>query len=88
MIDTSDIGAFLGLHVGKGEHHGTALTPAGTKALDERLPDSEPKPREVFARLQAKHGTMLVVVDQRASIGAPPPAVARDAGCEVACLPD
>ena len=87
MIDTSDIGAFLGLDVGKGEHHATALTPAGKKALDKRLPNSEPKLREVFAKLQAKHGTVLVVVDQPASIGALPLAVARDAGCKVAYLP-
>ncbi|MFE3599033.1 IS110 family transposase [Streptomyces sp. NPDC059142] len=87
MIDTSDIGAFLGLDVGKGEHHATALTPAGKKALDKRLPNSEPKLREVFAKLIAKHGTVLVVVDQPASIGALPLAVARDAGCKVAYLP-
>ncbi|MFF0078705.1 IS110 family transposase [Streptomyces canus] len=87
MIDTSDIGAFLGLDVGKGEHHATALTPAGKKAFDKRLPNSEPKLREVFAKLIAKHGTVLVVVDQPASIGALPLAVARDAGCRVAYLP-
>ncbi|MEU9457195.1 IS110 family transposase [Streptomyces sp. NPDC048277] len=87
MIDTSDIGAFLGLDVGKGEHHATALTPAGKKAFDRRLPNSEPKLREVFAKLIAKHGTVLVVVDQPASIGALPLAVARDAGCKVAYLP-
>ncbi|MFJ8391126.1 IS110 family transposase [Streptomyces sp. NPDC094438] len=87
MIDTSDIGAFLGLDVGKGEHHATALTPAGKKAFDKRLPNSEPKLGEVFAKLIAKHGTVLVVVDQPASIGALPLAVAHDAGCQVAYLP-
>ncbi|MEY9969267.1 transposase [Streptacidiphilus sp. MAP12-16] len=87
MIDTSDIGAFLGLDVGKGEHHATAVTPAGKKAFDRRLPNSEPKLREVFGKLQAKHGTVLVVVDQPASIGALPLAVARDMGCPVAYLP-
>ncbi|MEU0358092.1 IS110 family transposase [Streptomyces cyaneofuscatus] len=87
MIDTSDIGAFLGLDVGKGEHHATALTSVGKKALDRRLPNSEPKLREVFAKLIAKHGTVLVVVDQPASLGALPLAVARDAGCKVAYLP-
>lgn len=49
--------------------------------------DSDPKPREVFAKLIAKHGTVVVVVDQPASIGALPLAVARDAGCQVAYLP-
>lgn len=87
MIDVSDIGAFLGLDVGKGEHHATAVTPAGKKAFDKRLPNSEPKLREVFAKLRAKHGAVLVVVDQPASIGALPLAVARDMGCPVAYLP-
>ncbi|MBO8203535.1 IS110 family transposase [Streptomyces smyrnaeus] len=87
MIDTSDIGVFLGLDVGKGEHHATAVTPAGEKAFDKRLPNSEPKLRELFDKLTAKHGLVLVVVDQPASIGALPLAVARDAGCQVAYLP-
>ena len=87
MIDTGDIDVFLGLDVGKGEHHATAVTPAGKKAFDRRLPNTEPKLRELFARLQAKHGTVLVVVDQPASIGALPLAVARAMGCPVAYLP-
>lgn len=68
MIDTSDIGVFLGLDVGKGEHHATAVTPAGKKAFDKRLPNSEPKLRELFDKLTTKHGLVLVVVDQPASI--------------------
>ncbi|MEV0495597.1 IS110 family transposase [Streptomyces atratus] len=81
------IDVYLGLDVGKGEHHATALTPAGKTVLDKRLPNTEPKLREVFAKLQAKHGTVLVVVDQPASIGALPLAVARALGCHVAYLP-
>lgn len=87
MIDTGDIDVFLGLDVGKGEHHATAVTPTGKKAFDKRLPNTEPEFRELFAKLQAKHGTVLVVVDQPASIGALPLAVARDMGCPVAYLP-
>ncbi|MFE4874617.1 IS110 family transposase [Streptomyces sp. NPDC056682] len=87
VIDISNIDLFLGLDVGKGEHHATAITPASKKAFDKRLPNSEPRLREVFGRLQAKHGTVLVVVDQPATIGALPLAVARDMGCEVAYLP-
>ncbi|MEU3558568.1 IS110 family transposase [Kitasatospora sp. NPDC006786] len=75
------------MDVGKGEHHATALTPAGKRVFDKRLPNTEPKLREVFSKLQAKHGTVLVVVDQPASIGALPLAVARDTGCRVAYLP-
>ncbi len=87
VIDISDIGVFLGLDVGKGEHHATAVTPTGKKTFDKRLPNNEPKLRELFAKLQAKHGTVLVVVDQPASIGALPIAVARDMRCQVAYLP-
>lgn len=87
VIDTGDIDVFLGLDVGKGEHHATAVTPAGKKAFDKRLPNTEPKLRELFAKLQAKHATVLVVVDQPASIGALPLAVARDMGCPVAYPP-
>ncbi len=87
MIDTSEIGAFLGLDVGKGEQHATAVTPTGKKAFDKRLPNSKPKLREVFAKLRSKHGTVLAIVDQPASIGALPIAVARDMGCQVAYLP-
>lgn len=37
MYDTSGIGVFLGLDVGKGEHHGHGLTPAATRVFDKRL---------------------------------------------------
>ncbi|MBB5934383.1 hypothetical protein FHS42_001409 [Streptomyces zagrosensis] len=68
MIDTGDIDVHLGLDVGKGEHHATAVNPAGKKVFDKRLPNTEPKLRELFDKLTAKHGTVLVVVDQPASI--------------------
>jgi hypothetical protein len=87
VIDTGGIDVYLGLDVGKGEHHATAVTPAGKKAFDKRLPNTEPKLRELFAKLKAKHGTVLVVVDQPASIGALPLTVARDMGCPVTYLP-
>ncbi|MEU3260318.1 IS110 family transposase [Streptomyces albidoflavus] len=72
MFDTTEVGVFLGLDVGKIAHHAQGLTPAGKK---------------VFDKLAAKFGTVLVIVDQPASIGAQPLAVARDAGCRVAYLP-
>ena len=87
MYDTSSIGVFLGLDVGKGEHHGRGLSPAGKKDYDKRLPNSEPKLRAVFDKLKTKFGTVLVIVDQPANIGALPLTVARDCGCEVAYLP-
>ncbi|MEU9198211.1 IS110 family transposase, partial [Streptomyces hundungensis] len=87
MFEIEDVGVFLGLDVGKSTHHGHGLTPAGKKVLDKPLPNSEPKLRAVFDKLAAKFGTVLVIVDQPASIGALPLTVARDAGCKVACLP-
>lgn len=87
MVEPNEIGAFVGLDVGKGEHHARAVTPNGKKVLDKRLPNNEAKLRAIVDKLQAKHGTVLVVVDQPASIGALPLAVARDAGCQVAYLP-
>ncbi|MFD4975296.1 transposase [Streptomyces sp. NPDC058424] len=87
MFDTSSVGVFLGMDVGKSAHHGHGLTPAGKKVFDKTMPNSEPKLRAVFDKLIAKFGTVLVIVDQPASIGALPLTVARDAGCQVAYLP-
>lgn len=61
-----------------------SLSPlAGKKVFDKPLPNSEPKLRAVFDKFAAKFGTVLVVVDQLASIGALPLTVASDAGCKV-----
>ncbi|MEE4492801.1 IS110 family transposase [Streptomyces sp. BE230] len=87
MFEIEDVGVFLGLDVGKSAHHGHGLTPTGKKVFDKPLPNSEPKLRAVFDKLTAKFGTVLVIVDQPASIGALPLTVARDAGCRVAYLP-
>jgi hypothetical protein len=87
VTDESGVGVYLGLDVGKGGHHAAAVNRAGKKVFDKPLPNSEPRLRELFDELQAKHGTVLMVVDQPASIGALPLAAARDAGCQVAYLP-
>lgn len=84
--DLAEIAVYLGLDVGKGEHHAVALIPAGKTLHDKALPNSEPKLRALFTKL-ARHGQILVVVDQPASIGALPVTVARDSGCTVAYLP-
>jgi transposase len=87
VISTDGMGVFLGLDVGKQTHHGHGLTPAGKTVFDKALPNSEPKLRAVFDKLMGKFGTVLVVVDQPASIGALPLTVAPAAGCQVAYLP-
>ena len=83
---SSEYAVFLGLDVGKGEHHACALDPAGKKLHDKPLPNDEQRLRALFSQL-SKHGKVLVVVDQPASIGALPVAVARASGCQVAYLP-
>ena len=77
---------FVGLDVGKGEHHACALDPGGKRLHDKALPNDEAALRTVLAGLGA-HGRVLLVVDQPASIGALAIAVARDMGIEVAYLP-
>jgi hypothetical protein len=69
MHHNGELDVYLGLDVGKGEHHGTAITPAGKRVFDKPLPNSEPRLRELFTKLQARHGTVLVVVDQRPRSG-------------------
>jgi transposase len=83
---SSGYDVFCGLDVGKGVHHAVALDLGGSRLHDGELPQDERRLRELFVALQG-HGRVLVVVDQPATIGALPIAVARDVGCEVAYLP-
>ncbi len=79
-------GVYLGLDVGKGDHHAVGLAPDGKRLHDAPLPNTEARLRQLFDKL-ARHGRILVVVDQPASIGALPIAVARACGHQVAYLP-
>jgi transposase len=81
-----DYQVFLGLDVGKDGHHAVALNRDGKRLHDATLVNTEAKLRQVFDKL-ARHGRVLVVVDQPASIGALPVAVARACGHQVAYLP-
>ncbi|MEU1544073.1 IS110 family transposase [Actinacidiphila glaucinigra] len=87
MVDTVDVDLFLGLDLGKEFHHAHGLTRQGKTVHDRRLPNTEPRLRELFEKLVAKFGAVLVVVDQVANIGALPIAAARASGCRVAYLP-
>jgi transposase len=81
-----EYGVFLGLDVGKSDHHAVALNPAGKRLHDAALPNTEAGLRKLFDKL-ARHGRILAVVDQPSSIGALPVAVARAWGHQVAYLP-
>lgn len=79
-------GVFVGLDVGKEGHHAVALNPEGKRLHDATLPNTEAGLRRLFDKL-GRHGRVLAVVDQPASIGALPVAVARACGHQVAYLP-
>ena len=85
-MDQDRFDVFVGLDVGKEHHHATALNTAGKRVHDKALPQDESALREVFDKL-AGYGSVLVIVDQPATIGALPVTVARALGIEVAYLP-
>ncbi|MBD8045438.1 IS110 family transposase [Arthrobacter sp. Sa2BUA2] len=86
ILEHESVDVFLGLDVGKTGHHAVALNRAGKKLYDKALPQDETKMRDIIIKL-TEQGKVLVIVDQPASIGALPVAVARDAGATVGYLP-
>ncbi|UOE46020.1 IS110 family transposase [Agromyces larvae] len=86
MTGHTDVEVFIGLDVGKGEHHAVALDRAGTRLFDKPLPNDETRLRTLIDELRGR-GPVLLVVDQPATIGALPVAVAQAAGALVGYLP-
>lgn len=84
MEDSFDV--FVGVDVGKDEHHAVALDAAGAVLLDRSLPQDEQRLRDMVHELKA-HGRLLFVVDQPATFGALPLAVALSAGVGLGYLP-
>jgi len=80
------VDVFIGIDVGKSNHHAVALDRSGKKLLDRALPQDETKLRNIITSL-AGHGNLLLVVDQPATIGALPVAVAQAEGISVGYLP-
>lgn len=80
------IDVFIGVDVGKTNHHAVAMNRAGKKLFDKALPQDETKLNALISSL-AKRGTLLFVVDQPATIGALPAAVAPACGIQVGYLP-
>lgn len=81
-----DVDVFVGVDVGKGEHHAVAIDRAGKRLFDRALPNDEARLRDLIGGLK-KHGRVLFVVDQPATIGALPVAVAHAEGVLVGYLP-
>ncbi|MCU1520042.1 MAG: insertion element uncharacterized 43 [Arthrobacter sp.] len=63
-----------------------ALNRAGKRLFDKALPNDEARLREILDGL-SRHGKILLAVDQPATIGALPVAVAQAAGAAVGYLP-
>lgn len=81
-----DVAVFIGLDVGKETHHAVALRRDGEKLYDKALPNTEAGIVQVLEQLTV-HGPALVIVDQPATIGALPVAVAQARGVLVGYLP-
>jgi hypothetical protein len=81
-----NVQVFVGVDVGKGAHHAVAMDRKGRRLFDGALPNDETRLRAVICKLK-EHGQVLLVVDQPATVGALPVAVARDEGVWVAYLP-
>ncbi|WP_182262801.1 transposase [Rhodococcus sp. UFZ-B548] len=75
-----------GIDVGKTSHYAVALAPDGQRLCGTDLPQDESRIRCLLEDL-ARHGRVLVVVDQPRNIGALPVAVARECGVDIAYLP-
>ena len=86
ILDQQDIDVFIGLDVGKSDHHAVALDTTGKRLYDRTLPNDEAKLKQILTELGG-HGRILLVVDQPATIGALPVAVAREMGATVGYLP-
>ena len=89
MTESSDyesVQVFIGVDVGKDTHHAVAINRSGKRLLDKALPNDENKLRSLISDLK-QHGQILLVVDQPATIGALPVAVARSEGVLVGYLP-
>ncbi|MBP2414848.1 transposase [Arthrobacter stackebrandtii] len=87
MINNHDeVDIFIGIDVGKSNHHAVAIDRAGKKILDRALPQDEAKIRAIIQAVAGK-GTVLLVVDQPSTIGALPVAVARAEGIMVGYIP-
>src|ERR1041384_5021253 len=80
------IEVFIGVDVGKQAHHAVALDRAGKRLLDGALPNDEGKLKALISKLK-EYGPVLLVVDQPATVGALPVAVAQAEGVLVAYLP-
>ncbi|SMY01041.1 IS110 family transposase [Brevibacterium antiquum] len=76
ITNTADIDARIGINFGEHNHHTVALICDGIELLPKALSQNETQLRILIPRLR-RHGRLLVVVDQPATVGALPFVVAQ-----------
>ncbi|GAA2233551.1 IS110 family transposase [Herbiconiux moechotypicola] len=86
IVGYDDVDVFIGVDVGKGEHYAVAVDRAGKRLFDKALPNDEAKLRDLIGGLKSR-GRVLFVVDQPATIGALPLAVAQAEGVLIGYIP-
>lgn len=86
MHDQAAIDLIVGMDVGKRTHYVVGCRRDGTEVLAASVANEEAAIQAILTAAQT-HGVVLVVVDQPASIGALPVAVAHARGVRVAYLP-
>ncbi|MDB0544185.1 IS110 family transposase [Ralstonia solanacearum] len=77
-LQHNSIDVFVGVDVGKGQHHAVALDRNGKRLNNKARPNNEVKLRALIHELKAD-GQLLFAVDQPTTIGALPADIARDA---------
>ncbi|WP_156135099.1 hypothetical protein [Arthrobacter sp. L77] len=68
IVDQHDVHVFASLKVGECGHHAVALSRVGGKFFDKTLPNGEARLQDIPASL-ARHGKILLVMDQPETIG-------------------
>jgi transposase len=86
QVAVDEIACWVGLDVGKAEHHATAMTAAGEDVFERPFRNDEAEIEQLLD-LAARSGPVALVIDQPGSIGSLAVCVARRRGIPVAYVP-
>jgi transposase len=88
-MDETEVGrieAWVGLDVGKEDHHATVISAAGERLFERAVRNDEAAIEELL-ELAAESGRCALVIDQPGSIGSLAVCVARERGVPIAYVP-
>jgi transposase len=88
-MDETEVGrieAWVGLDVGKEDHHATVISAAGERLFERAVRNDEAAVEELL-ELAAESGRCALVIDQPGSIGSLAVCVARERGVPIAYVP-